>query len=157
MGLDMYLTKRHYVQRWEHIEDEKQFEVSVKQGGKDYPHIDMSKIKNIEEEAGYWRKANAIHGWFVENVQEGVDDCGEYWVSPRQIDELYAACKEVLEDTSKGEELLSTRVGFFFGSTDYDEWYIRDIENTAAICENILNDVDDQGYLPYEVYYQASW
>ena len=28
------------------------------------------------EEVGYWRKANAIHGWFVRNVQNGKDDCG---------------------------------------------------------------------------------
>ena len=35
----------------------------------DYPH------KYIAEQIGYWRKANAIHQWFVDNVQDGEDDC----------------------------------------------------------------------------------
>ena len=33
MVLDMYLTKKHYVQRWDHRPAEKQFEVTVKHGG----------------------------------------------------------------------------------------------------------------------------
>jgi hypothetical protein len=33
MGLDMFLSKRHYVKRWDHIPREKQFEVTVKRGG----------------------------------------------------------------------------------------------------------------------------
>ena len=28
-----------------------------------------------------WRKANAIHKWFVDHVQDGEDDCGRYPVS----------------------------------------------------------------------------
>lgn len=27
------------------------------------------------KEIAYWRKANAIHRWFVDNVQNGTDDC----------------------------------------------------------------------------------
>ena len=34
-----------------------------------YPH------SRIIEQVGYWRKANQIHNWFVENVQDGEDDC----------------------------------------------------------------------------------
>ena len=157
MGLDMYLTKKHYVQRWNHTPAEKQFEVTVKQGGEDYAHVDTSKVKYIEEEAGYWRKANHIHAWFVSHVQEGVDECQEVHVSPRKLEELYSVCKEVLEDNTKASELLPTQSGFFFGGTEYDEWYFKDIEDTVKIIEPILADMDDCGYLPYDLYYQSSW
>lgn len=46
-----------------------------------------------------WRKANAIHKWFVDNVQGGNDDCGMYEVSVDDLVKLHDACKEVLEST----------------------------------------------------------
>ena len=46
-------------------------------------------------EVGYWRKANAIHKWFVENVQNDVDDCGSYEVSKEKIEELLGICKTI--------------------------------------------------------------
>lgn len=45
----------------------------------------------------YWRKANAIHKWFVDNVQNGNDDCEYYEVTKDNIEELCNLCKEVLE------------------------------------------------------------
>ena len=157
MGLDMYLTKKHYVQRWDHHPAEKQFEVTVNQGGQPYGHIIADKIKYIEEEAGYWRKSNHIHRWFVDNVQEGIDECQEAYVSSRKIEELHSVCKEVLEDKSKASELLPRQSGFFFGATEYDEWYFGDIEETVKIIEPILADMDEGGNLPYDLYYQSSW
>jgi hypothetical protein len=44
----------------------------------------------VIEEVMYWRKANQIHKWFVDNVQDGVDDCKEYWVSEEKLQELFA-------------------------------------------------------------------
>ena len=120
----------------------------------------------------YWRKANQIHRWFVENVQYGEDDCGTYGVEVEKLIELRDTCRKVLdaselvdgkvfagieysqegkrtlyddgrviEDPSVAEELLPTESGFFFGSTNYDEWYYDDLERTVkgidAIMENI--------------------
>ena len=157
MGLDMYLTKKHYVQRWDHHPVEKQFEVTVKKGGEPYAHVNVDKVKYIEEEAGYWRKANHIHKWFVDNVQEGKDDCEEYWVSPRKIEELYAACKQVLDEKEKAQEFLPTQSGFFFGGTGYDEYYFGDTNNTVEMLKPIIDDMDQGGNLPYDLYYQSSW
>ena len=39
----------------------------------------------VSFEAGYWRKASAIHKWFVDNCQEGDDDCGTYLVDRKTI------------------------------------------------------------------------
>lgn len=50
-----------------------------------------------EEQVMYWRKANHIHGWFVDNVQGGVDDCGTYEVTPDQLRQLLAICECVIE------------------------------------------------------------
>ena len=156
MGLDMYLTKKHYVQNWEHTELEKRFEVTIKQGDKTYGNIDASKVKYIEEEAGYWRKSNHIHRWFVENLQDGIDDCQEVYVSPNKLKELLSSCKEALENKETACELLPTHSGFFFGRTDYDEFYFNDIDYTIKIIEDILGDVTN-GELPYSIYYSSSW
>lgn len=109
---------------------------------------------SLFEEVGYWRKANAIHRWFVENIQDGVDDCGKYEVEKEKLEELLAYCKEVLEDHSKAEELLPSQCGFFFGSTEYDEWYFEDIKDTIKILEKVLEETDFDRQM---ITYQSSW
>lgn len=147
MGLDMYLSKKIYV--------------------------------------GYWRKANQIHKWFVENVQDGEDDCKEYYVSREQLEKLREDCQTVIDgsDLQHGlvkngavaspetggqfvpnmkmgktivnpelaEDLLPTESGCFFGSTDYDEYYIQDLKDTVEIINEALK--SEGG----EFYYRASW
>lgn len=45
----------------------------------------------------YWRKANAIHKWFVDNVQDGNDDCGTYEVDIEMLRQLKAICEYIAE------------------------------------------------------------
>lgn len=97
MGLDMYLRKRTYVKNWSHQAKNERHQITVKKGGKKHPHIIPDRIEEIVEDVGYWRKANAIHQWFVQNVQEGKDDCKEYEVSKNQLQELLNLCNRVLE------------------------------------------------------------
>lgn len=130
---------------------------------------------------GYWRKANAIHSWFVQNVQSGIDECEEFEVSRENLEKLRKTCQTVLdslkmipgqilhstiytqagverrfepglivEDPSKAIELLPTTPGFFFGDTNYDEGYKRDLEQTIEICAKVVGQND-------KVYYQSSW
>lgn len=154
MGLDMYLYKKTYVKKWEHTEDDKQFHVTVTRGGKPYP-IDPERVCYITEQVGYWRKFNALHNWFVENCQDGVDDCRDTYVSDDKLIELLGILKKV--KASKGmpsevlEALLPTSSGFFFGGTDYDEWYFQDVESTTELLENLLK--EDVG----DYYYSSSW
>ena len=124
--------------------------------------------KTIFKQVGYWRKANHIHGWFVENIQDAVDDCGVYEVSKEQLEDLLDICKKVLgssilivnndgkyiEDTSMAERLLPTTSGFFFGSTGYDNWYLEDIKNTVRIIKEILKTTDFEKEI---VIYHSSW
>jgi len=150
MGLDMYLDKRTYVKQWDHIEEEKQYKVEVTRGGEP-TNIDPKKVKYIIEEAGYWRKANAIHKWFVDNCQDGVDDCRDAYVGFKELQTLLDLCRIVIIDKSKAEQLLPSTSGFFFGNTEYDEWYYNDIQNTIEILEKALEDKDG------EYYYSSSW
>ena len=183
MGLDMYLTKKYYVKNWNHMTKDELHKITVLKGGKPST-IPTDKICNIECEIMYWRKANAIHKWFVDNVQEGNDDCGDYYVSREKLAELLSICKTVLEKSkletgkvyngetwSKGvhtvdyikgkvvtnshvaQEFLPTTSGFFFGNTDYDEYYIQDIKDTVKALTEALVNSNDSG----EFYYSSSW
>lgn len=114
----------------------------------------MFANRSIEEHVGYWRKANQIHNWFVENVQGGEDDCGSYVVSEEQLEELKSLCEQVLEDHSLAGELLPTCSGFFFGDTEYDEWYFNDLQNTLKIINEVLYSTD---FTNQQIVYSASW
>jgi hypothetical protein len=182
MGLDMYLTKYIYVKNWDHMKPEEKHRVIVKKGGHIRRDIKPERISYVIEEVGYWRKANQIHAWFVENCQDGADDSRLAYVAHKQLKELYSTCKKVwksielvdgqikngysykdgekvpimepgkiIKDPKTAQELLPTTSGFFFGSTEYDQWYAEDIKNTIEILRGVM--LDESG----SYYYQSSW
>jgi hypothetical protein len=152
MGLDMYLYKKNYIWQGEWIKPEAKQEVIVKKGGEIDSKIKPERVKYVVEEVGYWRKANQIHRWFVEKVQSGNDDCGSYWVGRDTLEELLDVCKKVKEDNSLAESLLPSTSGFFFGNTDYNEWYFEDVNNTIKIIEECLEDENADSFE-----YSSSW
>jgi hypothetical protein len=83
-----------------------------------------------------------------------VDDCGAYEVSREQLASLLGRCIEALEGDTPFSEILPTQSGFFFGSTDYDEWYVKDLEDTVKMLTDLLNE-DPDGSAEYE--YRSSW
>lgn len=145
MGLDMYLNARRHL--W-YNEDSLKSQVAEA-----FPELGDVDVKEVVVEAGYWRKANAIHKWFVDNVQNGVDDCGTYEVSTEKIQELLALVVEVLQNRKKSSDLLPTQSGFFFGQTEYDQWYFQDLELTKKILENLLEPKWERWYFEYH----SSW
>ena len=120
MGLDMYLTRETYIGA-EFSHRQIDGTIFITKEGARVP-INFNQISEIIESVAYWRKANAIHKWFVDNVQNGTDDCGKYRVTVEQLKQLVKACKDILKDHSKAGELLPPQGGFFFGSTEIDEW-----------------------------------
>ena len=153
MGLDMYLSKKTYVKNWDFQDKSQQHKVTVKKGGKVRTDIKPERVSYITESVGYWRKANAIHQWFVDTCQDGNDDCREAYVSREQLEELRKVCLMVIDNNALAGEHLPTQSGFFFGSTEYDEWYYADLKDTVAIIDRCLNEVPDT----YEFYYGSSW
>jgi hypothetical protein len=116
--------------------------------------LDLGDVSYVTAQAGYWRKANAIHKWFVDNVQRGEDDCMSYHVSAEQLTELRDTCVKVLNDRSLANELLPPAEGFFFGCTGIDEFYFEDLRYTVGMINAELARPDfDQ----YEYSYQSSW
>ena len=75
----------------------------------------------------------------MDNIQRGVDNCATYYVGKEDLEKLKTICEEVLKHPEKAEELLPTQEGFFFGTTDYDEWYFNDIQDTIEICKWCYN------------------
>ncbi len=164
MGLDMYLIKSkrvtidgeqpfmHYPENLAEknpdlYEKFKPFEITIK-----LPNTKI-QYQSYHEEVGYWRKANHIHNWFVQNVQDGVDDCDPHEVTKEKIDELLSLCKKVMKSKKLAFTFLPTQGGFFFGSTDYDDYYFDDIKRTIKILKSLKNfDYDN-----YVLCYQSSW
>ena len=116
---------------------------------------DKYGFKHIAEEVAYWRKANAIHQWFVDNVQNGEDNCGTYReLTITDLMRLRNLAQKVHDDPDLAEDLLPTQHGFFFGSTEYDEWYMDKIDNTIEQIDRILETTD---FNTEALYYSSSW
>ena len=94
MGLDMYLTRETYIGA-EFSHRQIDGTIFITKEGARVP-INFNQISEIIESVAYWRKANAIHKWFVDNVQNGTDDCGKYRVTVEQLKQLVKACKDIL-------------------------------------------------------------
>lgn len=188
MGLDMYLYKKTYVKNWQHQTPEEQHKITVKRNNKIRKDIDPKKIAYIVEDVGYWRKANAIHKWFIDNCANGdtnqttvyvsLEDLkellntvntviqksilvdgkvhnGTQWTKEKGQEEIYIDGK-VIQDRTTAQKLLPTQAGFFFGNTDYNEFYYQDLLDTKKIIEDILLSlIDTNSCSDYE--YHASW
>ena len=165
MGLDMYLHAKKYVEKidWTKLDRDNGL-------GMDSPEVvnslwtdivntaQMSDVAtdiygvHVEVTCAYWRKCNQIHAWFVKNVQRGEDDCGEYYVSHEKLNELLNTCKTAYLD--RNPSLLPPQEGFFFGGTDIDEWYWRDVAETIKKLERVLA-LPEMSKLSF--YYTSSW
>lgn len=133
------------------MKEEEKLHVLVMQNG--MPVNNGMRISYVIFQAAYWRKANAIHQWFVEHCQAGNDDCGSYEVNREQLVELVRICKAVKQKPElAGPELLPTQEGFFFGDTGYGQWYLEGINETIEQLEKALKDP-----LQGQFYYQSSW
>tara|TARA_R110000868_G_C10659422_1_gene745682 strand:- start:176 stop:604 length:429 start_codon:yes stop_codon:yes gene_type:complete len=142
MGLDMYLKGRRYL--WQNADADIATDIQRQIGVK-------YRVTEVSIEAMYWRKANQIHDWFVQNVQNGMDDCERYFVSRTMLEKLLADCQAALDQ--KDGTILPPSEGFFFGSTEIDEDYWNDIERTAAGISLALTDLGDD----WDFEYRASW
>jgi len=147
MGLDMYLRAKRYL--WNNEQDQPIAKAVAEAIGR--PDL---AVKEVSVLAGQWRKANAIHNWFVENVQDGEDNCMAYCLDSAILDELRDVCVRLLasKDTNDAEELLPCVDGCFFGSQAYDGWYWKELEYTVEIIDKCNKLGAD-----WEFEYQASW
>jgi protoheme ferro-lyase len=160
MGLDMYLkaSKHTYISPYEDHPDYPKVKPDViQQAVRDISipdAFDPTGHRTFECTAISWRKANQIHHWFVQNVQNGEDDCGSYYVSRHYLKKLQEDIQTVLADMTKAQEVLPVSFGCFFGSQEYNEWYFQDLEYTAERLAKILAMPD---FEEWSFEYQSSW
>lgn len=117
------------------------------------PLFDEQK-NNIEYiEVLYFRKVNFLLPFF--NYE---DNCSVIQITKEQVEELIKRCNQVLdfyiELTMDDKELdefelynnvkdiLPTQAGFFFGNTDYNEYYIESVKYVKNDFEDLLNSFD---------------
>ena len=151
MGLDMYLRRKIYVKNWEHTAHKDRFKITIEKGGVPYTGINMENVTNIVEEVGHWRKFNALHHWIVENIQNGEDNCREYHFDNEALIELSHVLQQLKDNPELAFRIFPTSEGFFFGSTEYDEYYWENVEYTIELINNLLEAKTG------DIYYQASW
>ena len=165
MGLDMYLSAKKYVEKidWIAMRESDSMDyaaATLPEWNSVVEAADMGHIADrndiygvsVSVNAAYWRKANQIHKWFVDNVQDGNDNCGEYYVSHKQLQELLTTCRQAL--FHKDPKELMPQAGFFFGGTDIDEYYWSDIKNTIKQLDRLVKLPDFENL---SFYYSSSW
>jgi hypothetical protein len=145
MGLDQYLYATKFVAGEKRGEEpltlvpNPEYDDIIKIiGGEELPKQDWFPHVTMSVKVAQWRKSNHIHLFFVNNAQDGVDDCRKAYVGEEMLEQLLSLCTEVLADHSKAEELLPTTDGFFFGDSDYGDWYFEDLEYTKEVLEKLL-------------------
>ena len=159
MGLDMYLEVRRTVRTNDWGKDFEKVPNELGQSLVSLAGLDQIISENnytvsVEVNAIYWRKANAIHQWFVDNCGKGIDECQRIYVQRKDLEDLRDLVKDVLIHRDKAQVALPPQSGFFFGSTEIDEWYWEDLEYTAKELDRVLMNTFE-----YDVdfFYQASW
>lgn len=117
-----------------------------------------SDIWPYSESAIWWgRKENHIHQWVIDFQQlfysRNIDNTNLDYIliDPDELlDDLGAA----LSDRERAPEIMPTRSGFFFGPTDYDDYYF----DSLTVLYDVLADDKDLGYFnTHSYFYWSCW
>jgi len=191
MGLDMYLnaTRSFSGYDYEGPERKKEFKQLMNSVGSQHWADRQSPYATVTFTVGYWRKMNAVHGWFARNCGDEDNDVSMY-VSKDHLNKLKHDCAvELLKMPSKVPVSIGTAVsietdnpfeaikdlivaethsaefndsndndplrptaGFFFGSTEKDDWYYDGLKETINIVDKALS-LPDEWRFRYEASY----
>lgn len=170
MGLDMYLYGERYISKSysdDPVRAASALHMTLDELGiLDDDSIDKDHINGFSAKVvlGYWRKAWPIHMWFVQNVQNGVDDCGEYRVQTDVLQELFSDCTAVLSAKADPDIAHDTAWAYIPPSENLEsntledpneeEYYYYHITRTAKILKHLLT---DKKFADYDFYYSSSW
>lgn len=156
MGLDMYINSvnktKHSIKTLLKINED-----AKPDSPKAAPFLPLKEYDyfaghfSIFHEVAYWRKFNALHGWFVKNIQGGVDDCGYYELTKENLQSCLANLKETLISQDSGK--LEPVEGFFFGSNETNEWYWTDIEKAVSTISALI----ETDFEKKRLFYHSSW
>ena len=115
--------------------------------------LDMYIHDQYGNEVAYWRKFNALHGWFVKNLQDGVDNCeNSRRITRQDLEQIIYILKAIKQAPLSAQVLLPATSGFFFGSEEYDKFFMQDVHESIEKFEKMLDIVDED-----HLYYRSSW
>ena len=108
------------------------------------------------EEVAYFRKVNLLIPFFKYG-----ENCSDLIITKDQVEDLIGTCSNVLDHFSNlkqlykeedvyteeewieyCQEVLPNQDGFFFGSYEYDEWYLDKVEYVKKLFEEVIENVD---------------
>jgi hypothetical protein len=150
MGLDQYLYANEYLSGDSYLGTEMQetyAKVLDALNAESFSCVEMPSIM-ASVKVAQWRKAHAVHEWFVENVQDGEDNCNEHYVSREQLEELLDTCRQV--SASKHPDVAE---GLLPSPGGIQEWYWDEIDDTIKQLERVLERVPEGWSLSYD----SSW
>jgi hypothetical protein len=152
MGLDIYYSKCKRAEWKKHEEQLKEYESLPSDERED---VALHPDRNFDpEEIGYFRKVNFLIPFF-----DYSENCEYKEITRDELEELERKCAIVSaaipkvnedgekiywdEDIARAKKLLPTTSGFFFGSTDYDEWYFEDVKQVLDWVIGVLAELQD--------------
>lgn len=177
----MYLTGRKYTKNWDYMKPEEKHKITIKKGGKPVTskfeirgvEYDVGYWRKANAIHKWFEDNCASEDWHGDDVWVSRDQLEELLKLCKEVVAKAKVVKgqvqngsrmtpegwqpimedgEYIENAEEIAKILPTTDGFFFGSTDYDQWYLEDIKSTIEILTNAL---EDQNGLDF--YYSASW
>ena len=108
----------------------------------------------------YWQDASAVHKFFIDEVQDGIEDGRQHevtvnklWSLLHRVEAVISSTRLVdgtLENEVTARELLPTWSGFYGGNLNYDSSYWEALIYTRDQLRRILDSVQKVCYLPFE-------
>ena len=102
-------------------------------------YFEKRKVEYLE--LSYFRKVNFLVKYFLD-LGYDVENLKDVVICKEDIEELLNRCCKVLENNDLASELLPTTEGFFFGSTNYDDYYFKDVEDVRTTCIDLLEEFE---------------
>lgn len=164
MGLDMYFYARKTTyksfSKWDKPDraDETNYPEDLKTFSDYIYDRNFKSVQTvISYQIGYFRKFNALHSYIVKTFADGIDNCQDIILYKEDVEKIKKVLDDVLnvhQQAEKAKEILPTQSGYFFGGTDYDEYYFEEVKVAADLMQNFLDNFDFENY---QLVYRASW
>ena len=157
MGLDMYLEARFHLSDYHQEEKSLRGAVLGAMGFADEDkHCLTDNGVTVAVPVMYWRKADAIHKWFVDNCQNGEDNCRDACVSREQLTELLETCLKlkISGSTEAASELLPSTGVSSSAAPNTTKYYWGEIADTAERLNKIL---ENPKFANADFTYSSSW
>lgn len=96
----------------------------------------------------YFRKVNFVYAFFSNEMVN--ESC---IVDKTRIGQLKDACEDVLAhkgNVEYAQSVLPTQGGFFFGSTDYDDWYWHDVKDCLTKIKRLYKSMGEDDFVLWD-------